>query len=495
MIKYFLSSSFIFISLFSFCQNFATVYPDKKALYVNLNWGSGYTCTSDSYVGIAIDSTKIISGNTIYYHFNILRRTPEAVDCNYLKKFPNWTGSKTIVKNNGENVFLTNSGDSIRINSKADVNDKWHFCDLPNGDYFEAILISKFSGTILTAQDSIKLITLTLKDNLGSPLAHNFNGKQLALSKNYGMLKGYDFSRFPNDTSAFILSGISNPDLGTQDITAREVFNYNMGDEFHIEDNYSYIPYNGTFKKERRIVLAKTTSLNQDTLTYQIERIVITHYYNYQANTHDSSAVKDTIIEKDVISEFPNLNMMTSKLESAPLGFITIYCLNKSGYNNRLVKSQSQQFNPNNDPCFDDVFSTGISSSYYLEGLGAYYETDNFFPNQNSRTLIYYKKGSETFGTPINFDLLLSIQSKNKPQIFTSVYPNPFSDFTVLKINNTNTQTYELMLMDIYGKIVREYSFNEDQLIIQNDGNLKGLYIYKLFNDKNEIGTGKLIIY
>lgn len=503
MIRNFLSLGFIFISITSFSQNYATVYSDKEALYKNDNWGSQHAeerlCGLSGYLGMDIDSSKTIGAHIIHYHFNTLRRLPESLaDCGssyFYKKVPIWTGSKTIIKNNGENIFLTNNGDSIRIKTNANINDTWHFFDFINGDYFEAEVTGLSMGTVLTVLDNIKVITLTLKDNTGNPVTHDFNGKEILLSENYGLVKAYDFSRFPLDTSAFTLQGVSSPDLGIQNITAREIFDYNVGDEFHIDDASSYVPYNGRFTKERRIVLSKIISLNQDTLTYQIERILITHTYNWQDDSHDSSSVKDTVTEKVIVSKLSSLGFIPSKIKVPETdNFSTIYCLNNSSYNfnNRLVKSEGFILHSSNDPCFEPVITSGMDTyEYFVEGLGAYYEGDNF-PNQYHRRLIYYKKGSETWGTP---DVLLSLNQKNKSEITSAASPNPFNDFTILKIDNPSKQTYKLTLMDIYGKVIREYSFNEDQLMIRNDGNLKGLYMYKLHNDKNEAGTGKLIIY
>src|SRR5690606_21138375 len=117
-------------------------------------------------------------------------------------------------------------------------------------------------------------------------------------------IRGYDFSRFPVDTSQFIMYGISEPEMGVQNLIARKVFDYGIGDEFHIDEAHSFVPYNGTFKKERRIILEKSISSNQDTLFYKVERLLVTHNHNYQEQTHDSSIVKDTIEEKIILSEY-----------------------------------------------------------------------------------------------------------------------------------------------------------------------------------------------
>src|SRR4051812_6776274 len=104
MIKYLISLSFIFSGFSVFCQHYAALYSNKQALYVNTFWeGHDGNLVGESYLGISIDSVKIKGLDTICYHFNILRSNSETMDCNYFKKVPNWTGSKTIITNDGEN--------------------------------------------------------------------------------------------------------------------------------------------------------------------------------------------------------------------------------------------------------------------------------------------------------------------------------------------------------------------------------------------------------
>ncbi len=77
-----------------------------------------------------------------------------------------------------------------------------------------------------------------------------------------------------------------------------------------------------------------------------------------------------------------------------------------------------------------------------------------------------------------------------------TVYPNPFSDFTTVRIDSklplieTSIRVY-----DVIGKeVISIMNINKNTIDIQH-GDLKdGMYFYKVINNGIEIGAGKLII-
>ena len=70
----------------------------------------------------------------------------------------------------------------------------------------------------------------------------------------------------------------------------------------------------------------------------------------------------------------------------------------------------------------------------------------------------------------------------------SSIYPNPvFSSFTV------NSSANRIEITDISGRIIIEENLLSEKRIYRNNIS-NGLYIYRLFNEKNkEIKTGKII--
>ena len=76
------------------------------------------------------------------------------------------------------------------------------------------------------------MITLQAKDLQGQNIPHPFNGKEIRLSKNYGLSGIYDLYMFPQDTLLYTLEGRMIPMFGVQELTAAEIYDYAVGDEF-----------------------------------------------------------------------------------------------------------------------------------------------------------------------------------------------------------------------------------------------------------------------
>ena len=75
------------------------------------------------------------------------------------------------------------------------------------------------------------------------------------------------------------------------------------------------------------------------------------------------------------------------------------------------------------------------------------------------------------------------------------VYPNPAKDFVSVELNSWELNSYQFILTDINGRIVRSTRINGIRNKIKLENIQKGIYIYSLMNESFQIGKGKLIIY
>jgi hypothetical protein len=77
-----------------------------------------------------------------------------------------------------------------------------------------------------------------------------------------------------------------------------------------------------------------------------------------------------------------------------------------------------------------------------------------------------------------------------------SIYPNPFSETTTLRIANGNrTANYSLAVTDIYGKIIYSDAIsNANEFEIHRNNLPGGMYFYKVTGGAIIIATGKLVI-
>lgn len=84
--------------------------------------------------------------------------------------------------------------------------------------------------------------------------------------------------------------------------------------------------------------------------------------------------------------------------------------------------------------------------------------------------------------------------NENSIQVKHSVYPNPFSQSTVLKFDYSVSQNYRLQIINGTGQMVMEIeNINSGEIIILGNQLNSGIHFYRLTNDDKEIATGKLI--
>jgi hypothetical protein len=112
-----------------------------------------------------------------------------------------------------------------------------------------------------------------LRDSVSNILDSNFCD-DLKISKDYGFCQILNFKDFPDFSTikGHILFDNSEVNYDSTKLTAREMFDYDIGDEFHTEyyDGYPFLPVNHKVFTINKI-LNKRISENSDTLRYDIE--------------------------------------------------------------------------------------------------------------------------------------------------------------------------------------------------------------------------------
>jgi len=488
-------------------QNYQTIYSNRPSIWNNLvNNFSYYPFTSNyysdtSYYGISVDSVKFLTADSVFYHYNIIASDTSIMQpCLPLAELPNWTGSKTIIKSIGENIFFNNKGDSIFINTLAKRNDKWNFYTFSDTSYIQASIISDTIKTFLGITDSVKIITLNfINANTSDTIANSWNGKHLILSKNYGLLQAYDFANFPNDTFAFSLSGIANPNLGVQNLTTKDIYNYEIGDEFDIETtNIEYTPITrGGTTEEKRIVIAKVISPAGDSVTYSYKRWTLNNSWNpvYDTLTHQNDTTNDhtTTFTYDTLTE--TLPLKDSALDAYPLKVVNhdSYSLGLDGLSKYDDLNGLYYYS---DSCYMELIGDFPTDVPYMKGLGGGYYSGDIGPaSQDYRALVYYKKGSDSSGTPYDFSAYFTGIATTNQQLNLTVSPNPFSENTTIKVSNPLNTSYFLKVIDNNGRTLKEYNFTGNEQKISSDNLTPGMYYFLISNANGQSSSGKLVVY
>ncbi len=83
--------------------------------------------------------------------------------------------------------------------------------------------------------------------------------------------------------------------------------------------------------------------------------------------------------------------------------------------------------------------------------------------------------------------ILTVIENKKSPMDLVSVYPNPFTNEITIQVGEDNSSLKQIELMDITGKslMLKNYSANEDNVVLNNISNLSaGFYLMKITLDQ-----------
>lgn len=109
------------------------------------------------------------------------------------------------------------------------------------------------------------------------------------------------------------------------------------------------------------------------------------------------------------------------------------------------------------------------------------------------RDLFYNLSPNQT--VTVNEGVHTGIDDDTVPTVSVNVFPNPFSDYTTVQVNQNRIKSdLNLVLMDGNGRIVREYHSFKDELIIQKNGLGNGLYFYRITADGIPLSTGKIAV-
>ncbi|MFZ9954806.1 MAG: T9SS type A sorting domain-containing protein [Flavobacteriales bacterium] len=136
------------------------------------------------------------------------------------------------------------------------------------------------------------------------------------------------------------------------------------------------------------------------------------------------------------------------------------------------------------------IFGGCENNFHYIEGLGGpyfgeYFNCLNF--SSASHYLMYYKKGNETWGTPLSF----TTSQETIEQIQLTIFPNPASNEVNFISSHFGLNTL-FQLYNSLGKLIEEKNITTSYFTYKNEKNLQGIYFYHITN-ANGKASGKII--
>jgi hypothetical protein len=464
-------------------QNYRTVNPDRIGFYMN-----EYKITS-----LRIDSVKAVGDDTVYYTIkNIQEINPEWM-C-FSPYAPSWIGEKIIIGSDGINIFFNRINDSIKIKTLAGLDEEW-LCNIIKDSLKIYAKVTDFDTLrFLGVVDSVKTMSFQAYNKNDEQIEHTINNKKVILSKNYGFVKTLNFFSFPDfegyyffdyHLQEYSLCGLTNPQMGINNLTWKEVYNFDVGDEIHtyydsnISDGSDY-----SSESIRYILKYIKKELLGDDIFYTIERI---------------KRSSRTVVIHDTIESLIKDNSLFNKLPGEPVikdYEAYSYYMSISKANGRLSKTYPLSgeviYYGYTDSCWSILIDGDCYPSYreYIEGLGGpYYSCEfSFFLGHMGYSLVYYKKGDETWGTPI---VISDIEEDDIEPSF-KLYPNPVTDRLYITTTPEDIP-YTFTLWDISGKLLYESVITKADYYLTDIKPSAGFYYYRIIDRSGRISSGKLI--
>ena len=473
------------LPIFIYGQNYQTVTSGKVSYFQN----------GIKIKAISIDSIEYETDSLLYPFYNIQQMS----DYCFSNNEASWIGSKIEVTPSGLNLFYNKNNDTITINTQAKLNDSWIAFNPANGTQIIATVTDYEMESFLGLQDSVKTISFQAYDQDNAPIEHNINSKSLKISKNHGFIKTLNFYLFPDFEASYFdetvgewdLAGMTNPVVGVQNLTWLDVHDYNPGDEIHVLYNYSSIdPVNesGISIQTKSIYRYINRENFVDSIRYtyiinQSENQILNGVSTWEFLNEERTRTE----KKDPI--FDRLPDQISTNESEVF-FFTM------ANENLISKTDLRPYNSfvdgGNTNCLTPAIADGcFSNEDYFEGLGGpYYSCENAFSLGGAdRTLVYYKKGETTWGTP----LVIASIYENEGIAKVEIYPNPASESLIVKLDRPLNNLY-IELFSVSGTLIAKHPLESTTNNINIQNIQKGLYIYKVSNKTSILNYNKLVI-
>ena len=406
-----------------------------------------------------------------------------------------WLGKSVSIKSDGDNIFLNRDRDSITIKTAALKDESWLAYEIADSIKVMATVSDHNTMTFMGVVDSVKTIEFAVYDKNMVEQDYSLSSMQVKISKNYGLVKTLNYYQFPNYESEYPneylceynIIGITNPEIGVQNLTWFDVFDLQPGDELHVQyENWAYDER--TDIKTIKKCIERTDYTDSICYTYKRKksRHDIDPYLNIDDFEFYDDTISETIYPNALFDMFPGLNITSD-------GEFYYSYMNIGSIIEKFYEYHNLILNDPNSNCWDEAIVDGcFSPNIYLKGLGGpYYSCDggNISPFTGyKKELVYYKKGETDWGTP------LIITSTPKIKVTADdikVIMNPGKEQVSVQIMN-HSQPLTFEIFNIQGQLIIQTPLNSNTNTIDLHQIRSGIYIYRISDNQEVIKSGKI---
>jgi hypothetical protein len=340
------------------------------------------------------------------------------------------------------------------------------------------------------------------------------NGKTIKISNSLGIVQGLDFHLFPDDTVQLEIMGMENPNVGMHRLTWSEVYDFQVGDEFHYEGEDQETCWGSTppiRKKRIELVTDVQDGPDQRTVEFYVyywqQTLEPIPNYTYITVTSQGTISRVySMIDSTVSRAMPNEAEATFTFQYYEDDTIALYypvsfdqhasgrfsISYANGYSYSLGPGVYGYDNVNGGwSMLPTVSGAEYTTNWFGTGIGRtdwYHYLDNSFDVcfEKEESLVYFKKGQMEWGVPISLSLITGIDVNDELRN-TTVYPNPVRKGSNIFLGSTCNQ------LDVYDLTGKQIIKAKDVRHMQTDNLKLGIYLLRI-NSESGVSTQKLVV-
>ncbi len=493
------------ILLFVFIISFTSSFAQDWAPFKTTDTIKNYVCDTTLNVLGVFNPIQTILVDTTYIDSNantvkIFRKGFSSIRLFHRPNFSSFFSKvkvkgrifgDTAIINNDSSIFKTRDqrGFSLVFPHHYSLDSNWVF-GISSNFKLVATCDSLYQDSLNNGLDSMAQVSIQVYDssnNLDS--SHHFNTTYI-ISKQNGLFETIDFTGLD---IAFRYQAFE----WSSQTTVNENSALTVGDEFQYYMSLygSGVPYFGTHTFNT-IVIADSTANN-------------IRYVSYLRLEQDRPPIPGnytTPILRDTVSIQFNLNSIYSNNRSSIINLTTkgfrypifgrtgsntarrIYYRYQTG--NVFVYDSISSQSPANLNTIDSILlrSYFVDERLQIIGISNEFRIQNFGTSLvNEKHIFYFKKGSETWGTPLN--LIVGLDEMNINEAL-SIFPNPTQgQITIHEIENVEL----IQVYNIHGQKVKEvFPLRQETVQLLLEGT-PGVYFLRMQLKDGSVKTAKVV--
>lgn len=468
---------------------------------------------------LKLSGFEIEDGDTIFETYH----QPGGLNCAQ-SDGPSWLGSE-IIKTAEDQTLFKNLHDQEIIFENLQLlspGDSWT-CWQSDMYYVKATIMEVTEESFLYVTDSVKIISFQKYNNDDELVSSLVNDKIVKVSKYYGMTQTLPWVMFPDiplnpeptgntptypeSGTEYWISGSTQLNAGMNNLTAREIFDFEIGDVFHILDVLNRLPSTGRTDTVKSILRVIDKTLYADSVTYEYERELNDKSLEFQGEGGpliDSSLIyiHDTIEETYFLD--PYLNRVPfetayqynddSTQANAVYHHLFVFDADRRAKNTAVYGLVQWMWHAGSE-CLDPYAFDGCGpyDHYYIDKLGGpYHDCLNWIDGSVTREeLVYFEQNGEIWGDP--FDNLITHDDGEleTEKYGIRVYPNPASSEFIVEAELSGQ--VDIMLYNDIGNLVYSEKIAAGKNYITP--NVKpGIYFYQIMQNSQTIHSGKILL-